>query len=132
MSAATTIELLVETTTSTFDPPHEVTDPDKVDTIAADMAEHGWRGAPIVTEGGSGGMAWTGTHRIAAVRHLRYREGLDVQIEHVDIHDLCAQYDIDLDALRDEHGDYQACVELKYLLPREIVEYLGFDVDGPL
>lgn len=129
-----TIDGLVDTTTGLFTPLHEVTDPAKVDALAADMAEHGWRGAPIVTEGGSGGNAFTGVHRIAAVARLLNTEGIETEVPYVDIADLCEQYDIDWAALLDEYDGetYEAAAALRHLLPREVVDYLGLDVDGAL
>lgn len=139
MSVTTVAEEIAEltyVTRSSFDPPHGVTDPGKVVAIAGDMAVHGWRGAPIVVDGGDGGWALTGTHRLAAVRHALYEmDEAEVPVEYVEIGDLCRQYGIDWTALLlDEHdGDtYQAAAALRFLLPREVVDYLGFDVDGAI
>lgn len=39
--------------------------------LAADMAENGWEGRPLlVIQRKSGWLAWTGSHRIAAVKSL--------------------------------------------------------------
>jgi len=125
---------IVDTATGTFTPLHGVTDPEKVAALAADMAERGWQGPPIVSEGGSGGNAYTGVHRLAAVDHL-WGEGVEVEIEHVDIGDLCERYGVDWSSvLLDEYdGDsYRAAAALRHRLPREVVDYLGFDVDGTL
>jgi len=133
----TTVDLteITDTATGTFTPLHEVTDPAKVDALAAAMAEHGWQGPPIVSQGGSGGNALTGVHRLAAVDRLWNEEGVEVRIDHVDVGELCERYGVDWTALlMDEHdGDtYQAAAALRDLLPAEVRAYLGFDVDGAL
>lgn len=130
---ADTLATITHTTTGTFTPPHQITDRAKVTALAHDMAEHGWAGAPLVTEGGSGGNAYTGTHRLAAAAHLCNTDGIEIHIEHIDISDLCELYGIDWSALvHHEHGGdtYQAASALRHLLPSDVVDYLGFDVDG--
>lgn len=133
MTTAASIADLVDTTTSLFDPPHEVTDPDKHAALLADMRVRGWQGPPLVTTEGEGGWSFTGAHRIAAVRDLWNDEGIEIEIPYVDIADLCQRYGIDWNALCEEHHDeHWAATEVKRLLPHEVVDYLGFDVGGEL
>jgi hypothetical protein len=133
-TVAEQIGALTDTCTGVFTPLHDSLDQDKVAELAADMAEHGWRGAPLVTEGGANGKAYTGSHRIAAVVHLWNDHGVEVPIPYINITELCSTYGVDWAALLDEWvGDtYQAAAALRFDLPREVVEYLGFDVDGDL
>jgi len=131
MSAeAARIAEITEVSHGGLNPLHDVTDRAKVASLAADMAERGWQGPPLVVDGEN---ALTGTHRIAAVRALRNTEGIRVAVPRVEIADLCAAYGLDWAALRDQHdGDsYWAAAALRDVLPPETVDYLGFDVDGP-
>ena len=127
-AAAARIADITEVSHGGLNPLHDVTDPAKVASLAADMAERGWQGPPLVVDGEN---ALTGTHRIAAVRALRNTEGIRVAIPRVEIADLCAAYGLVWAALRDQYGDsYWAAAALRDLLPREVVDYLGIDVDG--
>lgn len=133
-SVAAKIAAITYTTADTFTPPHPVVDQGKVDTLAADMAVRGWHGPPIVIEGGPGGTAYTGTHRLAAAIQARRDRDEWVEVPYIDIGELCEVYGIDWNELCDNFYDitYQAAAELRFMLPREVVDYLGFDVDGAL
>ena len=62
-------------------PPHEVRDVANKAAILSSMAEHGWRGRPVlVAEGPNGTQAITGSHRVAAAKEL----GLDVPVFRID------------------------------------------------
>lgn len=119
-----TIARITEVATSIPDPLHDAVDPAKRDTLTAAMEEHGWVGAPIVIL--SEVQALTGSHRIAAAVKA------DVDVPRVTVEDLCEAYDLDWGAVRDEHGDdwYTAATALRDLLPADVVDYLGYDVDG--
>lgn len=119
------IASITETPTSTPDPLHSATDPAHVAAIAADMQTKGWVGAPVVIL--SEVQALTGAHRLAAAIEAGY-----VPVPQVPVTDLCKAYDIDWDALRVEHDDdwYAAAAALRDLLPADVVNYLGYDVDG--
>jgi hypothetical protein len=119
------IAAITEIPTGTPDPLHSVVDPEKRDAIAADMAANGWIGAPIVIL--SETQALTGAHRIAASIEADY-----VPVPQVDVSDLCDAYGINWAELVDGHYDdwYLAASALRDLLPSEVVEYLGYDVDG--
>lgn len=126
------ISAITETRSHGLDPLHEPNNTAKVAELAASMKTNGWQGAPIVA---AGEQALTGSHRIAAVSHLWNRDGIDVEIPRVEIADLCELYGLHWTTiLMDEHdGDtYQAASALRELLPREVVGYLGYDVDGAL
>lgn len=129
MTTTHPLETITEIKSGGVDPLHEVTDQWKVAILVRDMAAHGWRGAPIVV---AGEQALTGTHRLAAVDVLLCTESVEIPIPRIEIRDLCELYGIDWDVLLDENGDvtYRAAAELRSLLPRDVVEYLGYDVDG--
>jgi hypothetical protein len=108
------------------DPLHPGTDePKRVRALVADMEHRGWVGPPIVIL--SDVQALTGSHRIPAAIEA------DVPIPHVLVEELCEEYDLNWAALRATYHDdwYQAAAALRDLLPRDVVEYLGYDVDGP-
>lgn len=66
-----------------INPPHGVTDPDKLSRIEADMRANGWTGRPILVERyGDGYQAWTGSHRLAAAR--RVSRDLDIPVVVID------------------------------------------------
>lgn len=127
-SAAERIAEITETPTSTPDPLHDVMDTAKRDALAADMEANGWVGAPVVVL--SETQALTGAHRIAAAAKA------DVNVPQVSIEDLCGICGLEWSAVRAEHGGdhgddwYAAAAALRNLLPAEVVEYLGYDVDG--
>lgn len=126
------IATITDTARGSFNTLHEVTDRAKVVTLAHDMIERGWQGAPIVVDSEN---AFTGVHRIAAVAYALREEGEEIETPFVEISDLCELYGVDWSALLlDEHdGDaYTAAAALRYALPREVVDYLGYDVDGAL
>lgn len=125
------IESITETRSFGVDQLHEIYDPTKVAALMDSMEATGWQGVPIVVDGE---QALTGSHRIAAVDRLWNREGIEVPIPRVEISDLCELYGIDWNTVRREYdGDtYQAAASLRTELPREVVDYLGFDVDGAL
>lgn len=131
MDVAADLATITETTTGSFNTLHPVTDPGKVEDLIASMREHGWQGPPIVSEGQEN--AWTGVHRITAAARLWNQEGVEVEVPHIDIGDLCDAYGLDWEVLVDqaEGDEYEAAVTLKSRLPVEVVDYLGFDVDGP-
>lgn len=120
----------------TPNPLHEVMDVAKRDALAADMEACGWAGSPIVVDGDN---ALTGSHRIAAAE-LCKTEGINVPIPCVEVADLCALYGLDWATKVTEWEEalpgpfarpwYEAAAEVKRLLPAEVVEYLGYDVDG--
>lgn len=132
MPDAVSIDLtdITSVSTGSFNPLHNVGDLDKVAALMASMREDGWKGAPIVSEGGEN--AWTGAHRITAATRLWNDEGISVEIPHVDIAELCERYDLDWARVMVEFDNdtYEAAAALRGRLPREVVEYLGFDVDG--
>lgn len=113
------------------EPLNGVVDHDKLAVLVDDMAERGWQGAPIVVDGDN---AFTGSHRIAAAVKLWNEHAIDVQIPRVEITDLCELYDLNWDAILEDHEGsfYDAAASLRFALPREVVDYLGYDVDGAL
>lgn len=124
------MDAITETASFGVDPPHEVTDRAKLAALTEDMATHGWRGAPIVVDGE---QALTGSHRIAAVVALWNTEGMEIPIPRVEISELCELVELDWPALAAEFEDrHEAAAALQLLLPRNVVEYLGYDVDGAL
>lgn len=114
---------ITETTSGIPDPLHEAIDPAKRDALAASMEASGWIGAPVVIL--SEAQALTGSHRIAASIEAGY-----IPIPQVLVSDLCEAYGIDWDGLVAECNWYAAAGALRDLLPTEVVEYLGYDVDG--
>lgn len=122
------------------DAPHEVTEPDHRDRLAASLVKRGWVGAPLVVVSMVDGslVALTGSHRIAAVVMLRER-GVEVGIPVVTLPELCAAFDVDLDLVLTEMEQRYAsplaaaavaAAEVGRLLPPAVVEYLGYDVDA--
>lgn len=126
------INAITETTTDTFTPLHEVRNKARLAALVADMTVHGWRGPPIVTEGGAGGNAYTGVHRLAAADQVWHDEGIRIEIRHVDIGELCDLYGINWrELVTDVYGDtYDAATQLHHLLPADVKDYLGYDVGG--
>jgi hypothetical protein len=125
------VELVRVERHNTFTPLNDVTDSDKLATLTADLADRGWHGPPIVVDGET---AYTGSHRLAAIAALWRSEGIRVGIPYVQISDLCDLHGVDWSALREEFGGdaYAAAAELRFLLPRPVVDWLGYDVDGAL
>ena len=118
---------ITDTPTGIPDPLHDWTDLAKRDELVESMEENGWIGAPIVVL--SEIQALTGAHRIAAA----VKAGVDAP--RVTVEDLCALYGLDWASIRAEWPDdtmswYPAAASLRDRLPREVVEYLGYDVDG--
>jgi ParB-like chromosome segregation protein Spo0J len=72
-----------------YAPRHDVTDEDKADQLAADMAERGWQGAPLVVLRDYA-QALTGVHRLAAA------EKAGIAVPAVDAEELLAACGIDL------------------------------------
>jgi hypothetical protein len=128
-SVAERIDELTDLKTSGVAPLHGVYDAAKLDLLIAGMTTHGWRGAPIVVDGEQG---LTGSHRIAAANHLWNRDGIEIPIPQVQVSELCASFDLSWGSVLEEYdGDtYWAAAALRDLLPREVVDYLGYDVDG--
>ncbi len=110
---------------------------DKVAALTADMQVRGWVGAPIlVAEGQDAIQALTGTHRIAAWKTAHDNadwasEGRFDTIPVVHVDDLCAEFGLDWDRTVAEHSDttwWDAVRALQQLLPPEVVDYLGIDL----
>lgn len=114
-----------------LNPLHEVVDRDKFNHLVTDMADNDWVGAPLVVDGEN---AFTGAHRIAAAAKLWNEHGTAIEIPRVEISELCEMYGLDwADMVAEHDGDtYEAAAALRSELPREVVDYLGFDVDGAL
>ncbi len=129
-TVAESLAEITSTRTGSFNLLHSVTDPELLQALMASMRENGWVGAPIVSEGDAN--AWTGVHRVTAAMRLWNYEGICIEIHHVDVDDLCAQYGIDWEQLVDDHDgeSYEAAATLRGLLPEDVSAYLGFDVDG--
>jgi len=123
-SIAEQIAEIAETRSGGLDPMHEAIDADKLAELASAMEVHGWVGAPVVSHGE---QALTGSHRMRAAREVG-----DVSVPRVDVSELCEAYGLDWDGVLGEHGDdwYWAAAALRDLLPREVVIYLGYDVNG--
>lgn len=118
------------TSAATLDRPDNPVDAAKRDELAADMTAHGWVGPPVVTL--DEWQALTGAHRLAAVEMLRM-DDVRVEVPRVDVEDLCAAFGVDWpQVLADRWDDwYSAAAALRDLLPADVVDYLGYDVDGP-
>jgi hypothetical protein len=96
---------------------HSPEDMTKVERIAADMLSNGWTGAPIVVEGE---QALTGAHRLAAAQIA------DIEVEAVELRDLFADADLDLDEIaRDANYDL---VEIVNALPASVKAEYGIDL----
>ncbi|EWM19797.1 hypothetical protein KUTG_10101 [Kutzneria sp. 744] len=124
------VDALIEHATGIFNAPNSVVDRDKYAALMSDMAERGWQGPPLLVDGEN---AFTGSHRIAAVSDLWNRERITVEIPYVQVADLCAEFDIDFDALVEDwvagSGDMLDLSDrLTELLPAEVVAYLGMDL----
>lgn len=103
-------------------PVHEVTDTDKLAAITASMQANGWTGAPIIADR-SISQALTGSHRLPAAEAA----GIDAHV--IDIHDLCAEHDVDWDLLVEQHGDWcEAARWLGFYLPSEVMAAYGLDI----
>lgn len=125
------IDDITETRSHGIDPLHEPYNAAKVAELADALRANGWQGAPIVV---AGEQAVTGSHRIAAATRLWNQDGIEVEIPRIEISDLCELYGLDWDAITAEYDYdlYEAATALKHKLPREVVDYLGYDVDGAL
>lgn len=123
-TTAGTIATITEVPSTIPDVLHRPEDAVKLAALVSDMTQRGWMGAPVVV---LGDQALTGSHRIMAAIDADY-----VPIPRVQVDALCETYGIDWVELRDEHGDdwYAAAAALRDLLSQEVVEYLGYDVDG--
>lgn len=130
VSVVDRVDTLAQHAGGLFNPPHNVVDRGKRAALMRDMAERGWRGPPLLVNDEN---ALTGSHRIAAVAELRNSKGLHVPIRHVEVADLCAEFDIDRAALVErwvaDSGDLVDLVaRLIELLPAAVVDYLGMDL----
>lgn len=102
-----------------FDPPHPVTDPDKVRALADDMAEWGWQGPPLLVDGAD---ALTGSHRLAAAR------AADVElVPVVTVDEVLDAFDLDRVMLAGCGDVYTRAMRLRVLLPGDVVAFLGVD-----
>ncbi len=125
------LELPVEHRTG-IEPLHEAHDEAKLAALTLAMAEHGWRGAPLVADrelaAAGQDRAYTGSHRLAAWSEARDYEPVPC----VYIEDLCEAVGIDWAALMDEaRGDsYDAATALCYQLADDVREAYGLDVGG--
>jgi hypothetical protein len=131
MKTTPDLDSLMQMSNGVFNPLHEVTDHGKADRIAADMAERGWQGAPLVVDC-DGGNAYTGSHRIAAVVFLNNDLGIHVDIPYIEIAELAEAHGVNWAELVEEWGGntYDAAIELREKLPASVVERLGYDVGG--
>lgn len=104
---------------------HEVTSPEHVARLAADMTEHGWRGAPLVVRRDHA-LLVTGVHRHAAAQHA------GIAVPGVDLEDLLNACDLDLWEREKELGGLgweQTLIELiAREIPAEVVEAYGLDL----
>lgn len=107
-------------------PRHEVRDDDHLAILITSMRDYGWQGPPIVVYGD---VAFTGSHRLAAIAMLR-DEGVDLEIPTVDITHICTVCDVDWEAHCAEsgHHTYERDRSIAEKLPAEVVEYLGLDL----
>lgn len=131
MTTTTGMEDLIQMSNGVFNPLHEVTEPAKAAALAADMAQRGWQGAPLVVDC-DGGNAFTGSHRIAAVAQLNNEHGIHVDIPYIEIGDLAERHGVDwAELVQDWCGHvYEAAIELREKLPAEVIAFLGYDVGG--
>lgn len=108
-----------------YAPRHEVTDPDKADDLAKDMAARGWQGAPLVVHRDYV-QALTGVHRLAAA------EEAEIAVPGVDVEELLAACDIDLWERRDSDlADLDLDEVLETLLaelPADVQTAYGIDL----
>jgi len=110
---------------------HDAHDADKVAALAADMNTRGWAGAPLIAsrslhECGQD-RAYTGSHRWQAWQDSAHA---GEPMPCVFIEDLAAEHGIDFEDLVDEHGsDYTAAAKVGYLLPADIVDAYGLDLE---
>lgn len=130
VSVVDRVDALAQHAGGLFNPPHNVVDRGKRAALMRDMAERGWRGPPLLVNDEN---ALTGSHRIAAVAELWNSKGIDVPIRHVEVADLCAEFDIGWAALVErwvaDSGDLVDLVaRLIELLPAAVVDYLGMDL----
>lgn len=120
---ANPLELDIIEDVTGYAPAHDVDDPRKVETLAADMQARGWKGAPIVVLRDYA-QAVTGVHRLAAAE----RAGLAVP--GVDIEELLDACGIDLWERRDD-TDAELADVIRVLiaeLPAEIRDTYGLDL----
>lgn len=103
--------------------PHDVTDEDKAEEIAADMAEHGWRGAPLVVLRDYA-RTLTGVHRLAAA------EQAGVPVPGVNAEELFEACGIDLWERREEiDGDLDEVLRVLVAeLPEDVRDAYGLDI----
>lgn len=114
-----------------WEAPHAVTDPDKVDDIAASMDsnpdEWVWDGPPLVADVEAGRL-YSGVHRQAALQLLA-REGGDLNgwaIPVVDLWDLIDEDAVD-DRTADDDWDDAVAAEMA-TLDRATRDAIGWDV----
>lgn len=104
---------------------HEVTAPEQVGQLAADMADCGWRGAPLVVRRDHA-LLVTGVHRQAAAQHA------GIAVPGVDLEELLDACGIDLWARDEELGGLGWDLTLVELInneiPGDVVEAYGLDL----
>jgi hypothetical protein len=107
-------------------PRHEVRDEAHLGDLVMSLRDYGWQGPPIVVWGD---VAFTGSHRLAAIAMLR-TEGVEIEIPTVDIANVCRVCDVDWDAHCQEWGHltYDRDRMIAEKLPAEVVEYLSLDL----
>jgi len=101
---------------------HEPTDEEKLKKITESIRENGWQGAPLVEVDG---MLITGMHRSEAWERAG---NYGYQIPTVDIRDLVADYDEQMDNLMESLDWYDALMRVVDTLPAETQEYYGIDL----
>jgi ParB-like chromosome segregation protein Spo0J len=105
--------------------PHEMTDPAKVASLAADMTANGWTGRPVLAS--ASGQALTGSHRIAAaeiagieVPFVLVPDGWDWTDVQGDFEELSASFGRFIAELREEGEDLpEGWEEIRDLLAAE-------------
>lgn len=106
-------------------PPHEITDPDKVKTLVANIEANGWQGPPLVKDGE---CLITGTHRYAAAQELGWS---DYEIPTVELAQLFEDAGLDMIEVHTEYGcpgiDDPLFDDFLGELPTEILDQYGIE-----
>ena len=113
-----------------INPKHEITDPDKLARLIADMDANGWEGRPLlVAYDGDGYYAMSGTHRLAAARETDTLVPV-LLMDNDDLQSLCTDQDATLDEIIGLREDNLLAVLEESILSHDYEDLMRAEIDA--